>query len=121
MPANCGRGAPSPASPKKPAQQWILSEDILYMDSRKPVISLCMIVRDEADMLPGCLESVRGLVGEVVAAGEEAERPGEELPGEEALEGHPGLPRVILSGRTPTREATCTADDPDHPSASARP
>ncbi len=30
-------------------------------------ISLCMIVRDEAQLLPGCLESVRGAVDEIVA------------------------------------------------------
>lgn len=31
-----------------------------------PRISLCMIVRDEAEMLPACLESVQGVVDEVV-------------------------------------------------------
>src|SRR5271156_3302650 len=31
-----------------------------------PRISLCMIVRDEAAMLPGCLESVRGAVDEMI-------------------------------------------------------
>lgn len=31
-----------------------------------PKISLCMICRDEADLLPGCLESVRGAVDEIV-------------------------------------------------------
>ncbi len=30
-------------------------------------LSLCMIVRDEAQLLPGCLESVRGAVDEIVA------------------------------------------------------
>jgi len=29
-------------------------------------ISLCMIVRDEADLLPACLASVRGVVGEMI-------------------------------------------------------
>lgn len=29
-------------------------------------ISLCMIVRDEADLLPACLASVRGVVGEII-------------------------------------------------------
>ncbi|MBM4357995.1 MAG: glycosyltransferase family 2 protein, partial [Deltaproteobacteria bacterium] len=29
-------------------------------------ISLCMIVRDEAAMLPGCLATVRGVVDEVL-------------------------------------------------------
>jgi len=33
--------------------------------SRK--LSLCMIVRDEEQLLPGCLESVRGVVDEIVA------------------------------------------------------
>ncbi|HEY9855435.1 MAG TPA: glycosyltransferase [Stenomitos sp.] len=31
-----------------------------------PVLSLCMIVRDEAELLPRCLESVRGVVDEIV-------------------------------------------------------
>ncbi|MDY0062456.1 MAG: glycosyltransferase family 2 protein [Myxococcota bacterium] len=31
-----------------------------------PLLSLCMIVRNEADRLPGCLRSVEGLVDEVV-------------------------------------------------------
>jgi tetratricopeptide (TPR) repeat protein len=30
-------------------------------------LSLCMIVRDEAQLLPGCLKSVRGVVDEIVA------------------------------------------------------
>ena len=29
-------------------------------------LSLCMIVRDEADMLPGCLDSVSGVVDEMI-------------------------------------------------------
>jgi tetratricopeptide (TPR) repeat protein len=32
----------------------------------RPTISLCMIVRDEEEMLPGCLESVQGHVDEMV-------------------------------------------------------
>ena len=32
----------------------------------KPVVSLCMIVKDEENSLPGCLESVRGFVDEIV-------------------------------------------------------
>ena len=31
-----------------------------------PKISLCMIARDEAEMLPRCLDSVRGVVDEIV-------------------------------------------------------
>jgi len=34
--------------------------------SEEPTLSLCMIVRDEAGMLPGCLESARGAVDEIV-------------------------------------------------------
>lgn len=33
-----------------------------------PRLSLCLIVRDEEEMLPGCLASVRGSVDEIVAA-----------------------------------------------------
>ncbi|MHC1728117.1 MAG: glycosyltransferase [Syntrophobacteraceae bacterium] len=33
---------------------------------KEPLISLCMIVKDEEENLPGCLESVRGLVDEIV-------------------------------------------------------
>ncbi len=33
---------------------------------KEPLISLCMIVKNEEDHLPGCLESVRGLVDEIV-------------------------------------------------------
>lgn len=33
-----------------------------------PLISLCLIARDEEQMLPGCLASVRGVVDEIVAA-----------------------------------------------------
>lgn len=29
-------------------------------------VSLCMIVKDEEEALPGCLESVRGLVDEII-------------------------------------------------------
>ncbi len=38
------------------------------LDGRKlkPLISLCMIVKDEADNLPRCLESVKGIVDEIV-------------------------------------------------------
>lgn len=32
----------------------------------EPLISLCMIVKNEEDNLPGCLESVRGLVDEII-------------------------------------------------------
>ncbi len=32
----------------------------------RPLISLCMIVKDEEENLPGCLESVRGLVDEII-------------------------------------------------------
>ncbi|MEN6438427.1 MAG: glycosyltransferase [Syntrophobacter sp.] len=32
----------------------------------RPTISLCMIVRNEEESLPGCLESVRGLVDEII-------------------------------------------------------
>jgi glycosyltransferase involved in cell wall biosynthesis len=35
-------------------------------NSGKPLITLAMIVKDEEEMLPGCLESVRGLVDEIV-------------------------------------------------------
>jgi tetratricopeptide (TPR) repeat protein len=34
--------------------------------STKPILSLCMIVRDERAHLPRCLESVRGLAGQMV-------------------------------------------------------
>lgn len=34
--------------------------------TEEPLLSLCMIVRDEAQRLPGCLDSVEGLVDEVV-------------------------------------------------------
>ena len=37
------------------------------MPSSKPALSLCMIVRDEAEMLPGCLKSVQAAVDEIVA------------------------------------------------------
>jgi glycosyltransferase involved in cell wall biosynthesis len=33
---------------------------------REPLISLCMIVKNEEKHLPRCLESVRGLVDEIV-------------------------------------------------------
>ena len=36
------------------------------MSSRAPKLSLCMIVRDEADMLPDCLKSVAGVVDEII-------------------------------------------------------
>jgi glycosyltransferase involved in cell wall biosynthesis len=36
------------------------------MNVHKPTISLCMIVKDEADYLPTCLESVRGFVDEII-------------------------------------------------------
>ncbi len=36
------------------------------MPSSKPALSLCMIVRDEAEMLPGCLKSVQAAVDEIV-------------------------------------------------------
>ncbi|MFA0783050.1 glycosyltransferase [Fervidibacter sacchari] len=38
------------------------------LDGRKfkPLISLCMIVKDEAENLPRCLESVKGIVDEIV-------------------------------------------------------
>jgi len=41
---------------------------LTVLDGRKfkPLISLCMIVKDEADNLPRCLESVRGIVDEIV-------------------------------------------------------
>ena len=32
-------------------------------------VSLCMIVRDEADVLPGCLASVRGLSLQLIGGG----------------------------------------------------
>ena len=34
--------------------------------SAKPELTLCMIVRDEEAMLPGCLDSVRGIVDRIV-------------------------------------------------------
>jgi len=36
--------------------------------SRRPLVSLCMIVRDEEEFLPSCLDSVEGTVDEVVIA-----------------------------------------------------
>lgn len=36
------------------------------MLERRPLISLCMIVKDEADQLPRCLGSVRGIADELV-------------------------------------------------------
>ncbi|MEW5768502.1 MAG: glycosyltransferase family 2 protein [bacterium] len=33
---------------------------------KHPTISLCMIVRDEEEQLPRCLESVKGLVDEII-------------------------------------------------------
>ena len=36
-------------------------------ESASERLSLCMIVRDEEQLLPGCLESVRGVVDEIVA------------------------------------------------------
>ena len=36
-------------------------------ESASKKLSLCMIVRDEEQLLPGCLESVRGVVDEIVA------------------------------------------------------
>ena len=39
----------------------------LMTESASRRLSLCMIVRDEAQLLPGCLESVRGAVDEIVA------------------------------------------------------
>ncbi len=36
-------------------------------ESASKRLSLCMIVRDEEQLLPGCLESVRGVVDEIVA------------------------------------------------------
>ncbi|MFA0750249.1 MAG: hypothetical protein SLRJCFUN_000652 [Candidatus Fervidibacter sp.] len=41
---------------------------LTVLDGRKfkPLISLCMIVKDEADNLPRCLESVKGIVDEIV-------------------------------------------------------
>ena len=35
-------------------------------EEHRPTLSLCMIVKDEERLLPGCLESVRGWVDEVV-------------------------------------------------------
>ena len=29
-------------------------------------LSLCMIVKDEEEMLPGCLEAIRGAVDEII-------------------------------------------------------
>jgi glycosyltransferase involved in cell wall biosynthesis/SAM-dependent methyltransferase len=41
---------------------------LTVLDGRKfkPLISLCMIVKDEADNLPRCLESVKGIVDEII-------------------------------------------------------
>jgi len=36
------------------------------MSATGPALSLCMIVRDEEEMLPGCLESISGVVDELV-------------------------------------------------------
>ena len=36
------------------------------MPENAPGISLCMIVKNEAEMLPGCIESVRALVDEII-------------------------------------------------------
>ncbi|MGQ9727157.1 MAG: glycosyltransferase [Candidatus Fervidibacter sp.] len=44
------------------------ASSLKVMDGRKfkPLISLCMIVKDEADNLPRCLESVQGIVDEII-------------------------------------------------------
>jgi glycosyltransferase involved in cell wall biosynthesis/2-polyprenyl-3-methyl-5-hydroxy-6-metoxy-1,4-benzoquinol methylase/Flp pilus assembly protein TadD len=41
---------------------------LTVLDGRKfkPLISLCMIVKDEAENLPRCLESVKGIVDEII-------------------------------------------------------
>lgn len=36
------------------------------MSAKTPSLTLCMIVRDEESMLPGCLDSVRGIVERIV-------------------------------------------------------
>ena len=36
------------------------------MAATPPALSLCMIVRNEEEMLPGCLESASGVVDEIV-------------------------------------------------------
>ena len=33
---------------------------------KKPLVSLCMIVKDESELLRACLESVKGLVDELI-------------------------------------------------------
>src|SRR3990167_11155445 len=39
---------------------------ISSLSSKQPRLSLCMIVKDEERFLPACLESVRGLVDELI-------------------------------------------------------
>lgn len=38
----------------------------MSMPSQKPLISLCMIVKNEADNLNQCLKSVRGIADEII-------------------------------------------------------
>lgn len=51
------------------ARQWMMRETTLDTFSRllrKPTISLCMIVKNEAQFLQGCLESAYSLVDEMI-------------------------------------------------------
>lgn len=55
--------------PGKYARQWILRDTSLEMFQKllhRPTISLCMIVKDEEQHLASCLESVQGLIDEIV-------------------------------------------------------
>jgi glycosyltransferase involved in cell wall biosynthesis len=60
-------GAPEPSAqsaPARPAQSG--SARPAQSGSARPALSLCMIVKDEAGNLPGCLESALGLADEII-------------------------------------------------------
>lgn len=59
------RRPPSPTALYEPLPD---TSTLKVLDGRKlnPLLSLCMIVKDEADNLPRCLESVKGIVDEIV-------------------------------------------------------
>src|SRR3990172_4302113 len=42
------------------------SKKMVSLISRQPSVSLCMIVKNEEETLPRCLESVKSLVNEIV-------------------------------------------------------
>jgi len=51
------------------ARQWIMNDtqlDIFAKSLKRPMISLCMIVKNEEKFLEKCLSSVKGLVDEII-------------------------------------------------------